>query len=39
MAGRNIAIHPCLVFIFLPAIFLLSGFVLRVFTMCPDISS
>jgi hypothetical protein len=31
MAGRNIAINPCLVFIFLPAIFfLLPGFVFRV---------
>jgi hypothetical protein len=38
MAGRNIAINPCLVFIFLPTIFLLPGFVFRVFTMCPDIN-
>jgi hypothetical protein len=30
MAGRNIAINPCQVFIFLPTIFLLPGFVFRV---------
>jgi hypothetical protein len=30
MAGSKIAINPCLVFIFLPAIFLLPGFVFQV---------